>query len=143
MEKRLEQTFARRPRQPTADEKAVMGFKKRRKEELLDALCTAYASAPLTRKCRRVSGVHIPETLTAALLAALKLVDWSQNTRPGVESSGYITLKEPPPLRPPRDPRFPTPKWPENDPRLVRRRVWDAAAALLCSIPAATSFEYT
>ena len=28
------------------------------------------------------------------MLAALKLVDWSQNTRPGVEASGYITLKE-------------------------------------------------
>lgn len=53
----------------------------------------------------------------------------------GVESSGYITLKQPPPLRPPRDPSYPTPVWPENDPRIVRRRVWDAAAALIASIP--------
>jgi len=41
---------------------AVIGFKKRRKEELLDQLCTAYSSrcscpdAPLLRRYRRLAG---------------------------------------------------------------------------------------
>ena len=68
MEERLEKTFARTPRWPPADEVAVMGFKKRRKEELLDELCSAYASSLVARRCRRLSGVPIAEPLTAAVI---------------------------------------------------------------------------
>ena len=42
----------------------------------------------------RGSGAPLEESLTAELLSQLKLVDWSNNTRPGVEASGYVTLKK-------------------------------------------------
>lgn len=104
MEERLEEVFARVARVCPPDEQACMGFKKRRKEELLDELCAAYAAAAAadtaaacasgavtSRKYRRLAGVPLKEVLTAAMLSALKLVDWTQNTRPGVES-GYIAV---------------------------------------------------
>ena len=144
METRLQSAFAVTPRRPAPGEETVMGFKKRRKEELLDALCQAYASADAPpRVYRCLTGAPLQSELLEPLLEQLRLVDWSQNTRPGVQSSGYITLKQPPPLKPPRNPAFPAPVWPANDPRLVSRRVWDAAAAVLASVPEASQFEYT
>jgi len=152
MEERLHAALGVVPRRPSLQEEGVMGFKKQRKEELLDLLVAAYEEAsrrcspqgaPAVRRYRRIAGLQLDKTLTDAMLAALKLVDWSQNTRPGVESSGYVILKQPEPLRPPRDPSYPTPVWPEQDPRLVRRRVWAAAADLIASVPEASSFEYT
>ena len=152
MEERLHAALGIVPRRPSPQEEALMGFKKQRKEELLDALVAAYGEAsrrcspqgaPTVRRYRRIAGMQLDTALTDAMLAALKLVDWSQNTRTGVESSGYVILKQPEPLRPPRDPSYPTPVWPEQDPRLVRRRVWAVAADLIASVPEASSFQYT
>ncbi len=60
MEERLHATFGVAPRRPSPQEEAVMGFKKRRKEELLDALVAAYGAAAhgagTVRQYRRVAG---------------------------------------------------------------------------------------
>jgi len=63
MEERLHATFGVAPRRPSPQEEAVMGFKKRRKEELLDALVAAYGAAAhgagtpqAVRRYRRVAG---------------------------------------------------------------------------------------
>ena len=141
MEERLRDTFERPPRAPAPSE-FVEGFKAARRAELLDALCVAYAEAEdpwklTTRLVRRERGRALPAGRVDELLAALRDMDWKTHVRPGVRAAGYCVVTRPPPLPPPHpraDPSKPADaaaRWGAKDPRVVRRRVWELAAALL------------
>ncbi|CAE8616285.1 unnamed protein product, partial [Polarella glacialis] len=58
-----------------------------------------------------------------------------ENVRPNVHAAGYVVLKPPHELKTP-------PRWHESDPRAVRRRVWELAAALLQSVGSRKAAEY-
>eukprot|EP00927_Polykrikos_kofoidii_P045147 TRINITY_DN39035_c0_g1_i1.p1 TRINITY_DN39035_c0_g1~~TRINITY_DN39035_c0_g1_i1.p1 ORF type:complete len:278 (+),score=39.07 TRINITY_DN39035_c0_g1_i1:101-934(+) len=137
MSARLE-GFGREVRQPKSDE-FVPGFRSKRQTELLDALCEAYKSmaAERPRIVVRSVGTALPEVASSELLAALRLMAWKENIRPGVCADGYVVLKRP-------KSSLVQPCWRETDPRVVRRRVWELAEASLRAVsPKASAFDFT
>mmetsp|Transcript_25977 Transcript_25977/g.86519 ORF Transcript_25977/g.86519 Transcript_25977/m.86519 type:complete len:517 (-) Transcript_25977:109-1659(-) len=125
-------------RQPGPEE-FVQGFKALRKAELNDALCAAYAAGQTSQPRNVVHdvGVALSESATGELLAALRMMDWKENVRPNVHASGYVVLKRPYELSAP-------PRWRAEDPRAVRRRVWELSEALLrAASPKAAGFAFT
>ena len=78
-----------RPVAPT--EFFVMGFKERRRAELVQALCEAYKHQPRTFETSATIPLQ-PEALSR-LLAALRHLKFEENARPSVHASGYIVLK--------------------------------------------------
>lgn len=142
MEDRL-QVMGEVVRQPEEQE-YIAGFKIRRRVELLDALCAAYAScSSQPRLIIEDAGLKLLDEYTDPLLEAIRMMTWKENARPLVSSSGYVVLKRPWELKP-LDPRATTSRWSERDPRSVRRRVWELAENLLRNASAkAREFEFT
>jgi len=65
------------------------------------------------------------------------MMAWKENVRPGVHASGYVVLKPPTTLTV-------QPQWRAEDPRAVRRKVWELAEALLRSASAkAEDFQFS
>merc|ERR1712183_767040 len=111
--------FGEKVREPSPTE-FVTGFKAVRKAELLDTLCAAYAAKALDEQPRRMLrtevGEILPATEVAELLKVVRMLDWRENVRPGVDATGYIVLKPP-------SEHCGSPGWRDSDPRVVRRRV--------------------
>merc|ERR1719265_2154166 len=81
--------------------------------------------------------MELPDSATTPLLVALRMIDWKENVRPSVHASGYVVLKRPYELSV-------QPRWREDDPRAVRRRVWELSEALLrAASPKAAEFGFT
>lgn len=137
IEARLREHFGQLVRLPEQDE-FTPGHKWRRKKELLDQLVAAYAARP--RALVRCAGWPIPDSLTAPLLTALQKMDWTQHARPSVEAAGYVILRRPWVLQP-RHPNAAR-RWADDDPRTVRRRVWELAEELLSQSPG-SGFSFT
>eukprot|EP00930_Biecheleria_cincta_P049070 TRINITY_DN34320_c0_g1_i1.p1 TRINITY_DN34320_c0_g1~~TRINITY_DN34320_c0_g1_i1.p1 ORF type:complete len:637 (+),score=79.24 TRINITY_DN34320_c0_g1_i1:112-2022(+) len=124
---------------PATQEEFVIGFKARRRGELLEALLRAYqaCSHERMRVVVRGQGVELDLSMCRTLLEAVRMIDWKENVRPQVNAGGYIVLKRPYELSAP-------PRWHERDQRAVRRRVWALAEALLRTVSSkAASFEFT
>jgi len=120
-------------------EEFVRGFKAARKIELINALCEAYnAKAALQpREIVHDIGVELPDHATRPLLEALRMMSWTENVRPAVHASGYVVLKRPYELTG-------QPRWRDDDPRAVRRRVWELSEALLRGASSkAADFHFT
>lgn len=147
MEERLE-VIGEKVRQPEAHEYTA-GFKIRRRAELLQTLCAAYAARVITQPRvvvhDDVTGFQLSQAYTAPLLEAVRMMDWKENARPLVQSSGYVILKRPWELKP-LHPRATGegPRWHDQDPRMVRRRVWELAQALLSNATSkSAAFEFS
>mmetsp|Transcript_9761 Transcript_9761/g.14329 ORF Transcript_9761/g.14329 Transcript_9761/m.14329 type:complete len:224 (-) Transcript_9761:200-871(-) len=113
------------PVRAPASEEFIRGFKVSRKNELLNQLCEAYASPESPRRVvQRSQGALLPPDGIQSLLVELRRMDWKENVRPQVDASGYCVLKRPYELTT-------QPRWKVDDPRSVRRRVWEKSEALL------------
>eukprot|EP00929_Paragymnodinium_shiwhaense_P098247 TRINITY_DN59761_c0_g1_i1.p1 TRINITY_DN59761_c0_g1~~TRINITY_DN59761_c0_g1_i1.p1 ORF type:complete len:635 (+),score=57.99 TRINITY_DN59761_c0_g1_i1:63-1907(+) len=136
MVERLEQLGEKaRPVQP--QEFFVAGFQGRRRTELLDALCQAYAAKEVATPRRYVhgQGLLIPEELADQMLAALSSMPFEEHARPKVHAAGYCILKRP---------TSTSAQYHERDPRHMRRQVWDAAERILRQAsPKAGAYDYT
>lgn len=130
--------FGAPARQPDPAE-FVRGFREARKQELLDACCKEYA-AKATSQPRKVvhgQGTALPDHATSELLNTLRMMSWTENVRPAVHASGYAVLRRPHLLAG-------QPRWRPEDPRAVRRRVWELSESLLRSAsPKASEFHFT
>jgi len=123
-------------REPDSSE-FVRGFKAARRTELLDALCAAYGARVVHQPRVVVDdvGIPLPDDVVATLLEAVRMMCWKENVRPGVDASGYVILK-----RPTGSPG----SWHPQDPRTVRRRVWDLSESLLRNVSQkASDFHFT
>ena len=90
MEERLIQ-FGQSVRPTAPAEFFVMGFKERRRVELVQALCEAYEGQP--RIWKHSVGVQLPPDAVARLLAVLERIKFAENARPSVNASGYLILR--------------------------------------------------
>ncbi|CAK9057375.1 Hypothetical protein SCF082_LOCUS30806 [Durusdinium trenchii] len=92
MEARLRQ-FGEELRPVKAEEFFVLGFKERRRSELLRALCEAYRSSVPRELLPPEEGMVLPPEAVRELLEHLRTIRFEENQRPSVHASGYLVLK--------------------------------------------------